>query len=143
MRKEIKYIVIHCTATQPHVSPSAILSYWRNNLGWKNPGYHILIEDDGTVHQLLPFDKISNGVKGHNSESINISYIGGINADGFPKDTRTLSQQSAILDSIRKALEWVMSRQNAVPEIIGHRDLNPQKACPSFNAKRELGWITV
>ncbi len=50
--RNIKYIVIHCTATDPQTKVEAIQNYWRNNLGWKSPGYHYIIQADGTVLQL-------------------------------------------------------------------------------------------
>ena len=46
--------------------------------GWINPGYHCVISPDGKITQLLDESKASNGVKGYNSVSINIAYIGGI-----------------------------------------------------------------
>lgn len=141
--KEIQYIVIHCTGTLPSAKPSAIMSYWKNSLGWKSPGYHILIDVDGVAHVLLDFEKISNGVAGKNSVSIHISYIGGLDSLGFFKDTRTPAQNATILESIRKAMAWVKKRQQTVPQIVGHHDLDNKKACPCFNAKREYSWITV
>jgi N-acetylmuramoyl-L-alanine amidase len=141
--RQINWIVVHCTATPQTTKPSSILNYWRNRLGWRSPGYHLLIEADGTVHELAPFDKITNGVRGHNSEAIHISYIGGVDADGLPADTRTEAQKAAILDCLRKALLWTMDQQVKVPHIVGHRDLFNGKACPSYNARREYSWLTV
>jgi N-acetyl-anhydromuramyl-L-alanine amidase AmpD len=48
-----------------------------------------------------------------------------LNARGQPADTRTPEQKSAL----RTLLEMLHRRYpNAV--IVGHHDLNPQKACP-------------
>lgn len=142
MRK-ISWIVIHCSATPPETKVSSILNYWRNNLGWKNPGYHRIIEANGKVHELADFSRVTNGVRGFNQHSIHISYIGGIDRDGNPVDTRTEAQKAAILDCIHEALEWVMSHQIKIPHIVGHRDLYAGKACPSFNALKEYDWITL
>lgn len=134
----IKYIVIHCTATQPEAKVSAILNYWKS-IGWKRPGYHILIDEFGGVHKLSPFDQFTNGVKGFNMESVHISYIGGIDRSGKPKDTRTEAQKKAIIESIREVLKWA----NKPLIIQGHKDFpNVNKACPSFDAKFEYKWIT-
>lgn len=130
--RDIKYIVVHCTATQPETEKKAILDYWKNNLGWKNVGYHYLIDRFGVIHELARLDQITNGVKGFNSQSVHVSYIGGIDRQGKPKDTRTPNQ--------KYALEVILSDlKNKFPNAIiqGHRDFGVNKACPSFDAKTE------
>lgn len=139
MKREIKYIAIHCTASQPTATPEAILRYWRNHLGWKNPGYHLLIDAKGVVHRLFPFDKVANGVRGFNHNSVHISYIGGITKAGRPIDNRTPAQKKAILDCIAEVKEW-STNKNLI--IQGHRDFpNQNKACPCFDAKAEYAHL--
>ena len=131
--RNINYIAIHCTATQPEASIASIQNYWKNNLGWKNPGYHYIIDRFGNVVNLLPIELVSNGVQGYNSQTINISYVGGIDKSGKPKDTRTEAQKQSIL-KILKELRVKFPKA----KIQGHRDFpNVKKACPSFDAKKE------
>ena len=131
--RDIKYIVIHCTATQPNTKKEAILSYWKNTLKWKTVGYHRLIDANGVIHELAKFEQITNGVKGYNSESIHFSYIGGIDESGRPKDTRTLKQKESLLYLVKQAKKQF---PNAI--IQGHKDFKGvAKACPSFEAKNE------
>ena len=131
--REIKYIVIHCTATQPNTKKEAILSYWKNTLKWKTVGYHRLIDANGVIHELAKFEQITNGVKGYNSESIHFSYIGGIDESGRPKDTRTLKQKESLLYLVKQAKKQF---PNAIVQ--GHKDFKGvAKACPSFDAKNE------
>ena len=135
--RNINYIAIHCTATQPESSISSIQNYWKNNLGWKNPGYHYIIDRFGNVVNLLPIELVSNGVQGYNSQTINISYVGGIDKSGKPKDTRTEAQKQSIL-KILKELRVKFPKA----KIQGHRDFpNVKKACPSFDAKKEYSLI--
>lgn len=135
--RNINYIAIHCTATQPESSISSIQNYWKNNLGWKNPGYHYIIDRFGNVVNLLPIELVSNGVQGYNSQTINISYVGGIDKSGKPKDTRTEAQKQSIL-KILKELRVKFPKA----KIQGHRDFpNVKKACPSFDAKKEYRLI--
>jgi len=132
--REIKYIVLHCTATPQATSVASILRYWKNKLGWKNPGYHFLIEASGQVHTLLPIEQVSNGVAGYNSNSIHISYIGGVNVEGKAYDNRTPEQ---ILQQIRLLIELRYRFPKAV--IQGHRDFpRVAKACPSFDTRAWL-----
>ena len=130
--RDIKYIVIHCTATQPNTKKEAILSYWKNTLKWKSVGYHRLIDANGVIHELAKYEQITNGVKGYNSESIHFSYIGGIDESGRPKDTRTLKQKESLLYLVKQAKKQF---PNAIVQ--GHRDFGANKACPSFDAKNE------
>lgn len=134
--RTINNIVLHCTATQPEAKVEAIRNYWKNSLGWKSPGYHYVIEADGTINHLHPEDKPSNGVAGHNANSIHISYIGGIDALGKAKDTRTAAQKEAML----KLLLNIKLRYPAA-RILGHRDFpGVAKACPSFDV---AAWLKL
>jgi len=131
--RDIKYIVIHCTATQPNTKKEAILSYWKNTLKWKTVGYHRLIDANGVIHELAKYEQTTNGVKGYNSESIHFSYIGGIDESGRPKDTRTIKQKESLLYLVKQAKKQF---PNAIVQ--GHKDFKGvAKACPSFDAKNE------
>ena len=135
--RNINYIAIHCTATQPETSIASIQNYWKNNLGWKNPGYHYIIDRFGNVVNLLPIELVSNGVQGYNSQTINISYVGGIDKSGKPKDTRTEAQKQSILKLLKE-----LRVKFPKAKIQGHRDFpNVKKACPSFDAKKEYSLI--
>lgn len=145
----MKYIAIHCTGASQRQTVDSILRYWTEKLGWKSPGYHRIIEPDGTIHNLLDFDLVSNGVQGFNSKSINICYIGGQHGDD-----RTEEQKASLLGCIYAAIEYINdmkglteSQKIKAPKnaiiIQGHRDFpNVNKACPNFDAKKEYEWIT-
>ena len=131
--REIKFLAVHCTATPQTATVSSIQNYWKNVLKWKMPGYHFIIKPDGEVVQLLEIEKVSNGVKGFNSVSINISYIGGVDSQNKPIDNRTEAQKKALLDLLKK-----LKKQFPKAIIQGHRDFpGVKKACPSFDAKKE------
>jgi len=131
--RNIEYIVIHCTATSPEVKKESILNYWKNTLKWKSVGYHRLIDKHGIINELANYEQVTNGVKGYNSNSIHFSYIGGIDSNGKPKDTRTDKQKESLLYLIKQA-------RKLYPKAIiqGHKDFKGvAKACPSFEAKKE------
>ncbi|MFE3868702.1 N-acetylmuramoyl-L-alanine amidase [Flavobacterium sp. LS2P90] len=153
--KEIKYIAIHCSAG--FGKRESIEAFWKTK-GWKSPGYHRLIEVDGTIHKLLDFSKTSNGVLGFNEQTINICYVGGVENKGTTqqpiwkaKDTRTEAQKTALKSCIKEAQQWLQKNANTNKIIIqGHRDFSPDlnkngiiesweriKECPSFDAKKE------
>lgn len=131
--RNIDFIAVHCTATPQTTSISSISNYWKTTLGWKMPGYHFIVKPDGEIVQLLDITKVSNGVGGWNSKLINISYIGGVDGSGKPKDNRTEAQKKAILTKL-KELKVLFPKA----KIQGHRDFpGVKKACPSFDAKTE------
>lgn len=136
MRK-INNIVVHCTATPQNTKLEYILSYWKDNLGWKMPGYHYVILPTGEIKQLLNEAYVSNGVKGHNHDSVHLSYIGGVYENNKPFDNRTEQQKSSILELL-KELKGKFSKA----KILGHRDFEGvAKDCPSFDAKVEYKGI--
>lgn len=145
----IRNIILHCSATQPNVKVKTILDYWKEVKHWNTVGYHYLIEYDGTVNNLLPVEQVSNGVQGHNFDSINVCYIGGVDTTGKAHDTRSKAQKDALVSLLT---ELRRSYPNA--KIVGHRDMSPDtnrdgtvqpcewvKECPSFNAKEEYKLI--
>lgn len=137
--RNIKYIVLHCTATQQNASVESIKNYWKNHLGWKSPGYHFLIKPSGEAESLISIEHPSNGVAGYNQASIHISYIGGIDANGKPVDNRTPAQ-------IEKQIELLqmLTKQFPKAEIKGHRDFpGVKKSCPSFDVKKWLQTIKL
>lgn len=128
--REIKYIVLHCTAGPKNQKTEDIKAYWKNSLGWKSPGYHHLINADGTIENIHPIEQPSNGVAGYNSHSIHISYKGG--AKGDDRTPEQIQAQIQLVSKYRKMFP--------AAEIKGHRDFpGVTKACPSFDVK---SWLT-
>ena len=131
--RNIKYLAVHCTATAETAKVENIQKYWREHLGWTMPGYHFIILANGEIVELLSIDKVSNGVAGFNSVTINICYIGGIDKDNKPKDTRTPAQKKSLIEVLKK-----LKKQFPKAIIQGHKDFpKVKKACPSFDAKEE------
>ena len=98
--REIKYIAIHCTASKQSMTVKELELHFKR-IGWKKPGYHYVILPDGTIHQMLSVEKVSNGVKGWNSKLINIAYIGGIDEKGKPVDNRTEAQKKSLVSLLK------------------------------------------
>jgi N-acetylmuramoyl-L-alanine amidase len=135
--RPIQWLVVHCTATPQNTTVASIQHYWRTQLGWLNPGYHVVIEPNGTCHRLLPDTTPSNGVKNFNAHALHVSYIGGVDAQGRGLDTRTPQQKAELLRILQR---WKQEHPNA--RIQGHRDFpNVHKECPCFNAKVEYATI--
>lgn len=144
--RTIKYIVLHCTASNQTQTVDEILAYWKRPVaqggkGWKLPGYHLMIPPDGRTRRLLADATPSNGVKGHNLYALHVSYIGGVDAQGRPTDNRTPAQ---VAEQIRIVRRWLAQYPDAV--VLGHRDFLTKgtpgyKDCPSFDA--HAWWASV
>ena len=130
MRK-VKYIAVHCTAGSQKATVNDLLAEFKRK-GWKAPGYHYVITADGKIHQLLDTEKVSNGVKGYNSVSVNIAYTGGM--DGV--DNRTDEQKYP--DAV------IQGHRDFSPDLNGNGKIEKSewiKMCPSFDAKTEYKGI--
>jgi N-acetylmuramoyl-L-alanine amidase len=132
--REIRFIVLHCTASPQRQTVAEIQRYWRDVMKWRRPGYHRIIEANGNVVSLEDYATPTNGVAGQNSHSIHICYIGGIDAKGQPSDNRTIAQRSSMLNLVKEARQLFPKAK-----ICGHRDFpGVKKACPSFDVSKWL-----
>lgn len=136
--RTINKIIVHCTAGNINNSAQDIVWFHtgpksKGCKGWSAPGYHFFIDKDGNITQIWPLEKISNGVVGHNRDSINIVYAGGVDQDTFkiPMDTRTHAQKVALVKLLKSLRKIYPSAK-----IYGHRDF-AAKPCPCFDAKTE------
>ena len=146
-------LVIHCTATPEGREVSAAeIRRWhtapisQGGRGWKQVGYTDMVHLDGRVERLVNNNEdaqvdaweVTNGAAGYNNVSRHIVYVGGCDKAGKPKDTRTEAQREAL----KHYVEDFHARFPQV-KIVGHHELNPGKACPSFDVPTWLRSIGI
>lgn len=149
---QLKYLVIHCTATPEgrevsadeirrwHTAPKAA-----GGRGWNQVGYTDMVHLDGSVERLVRNNEdmqvdafeITNGAKGYNAVARHVVYVGGVDATGKAKDTRTEAQRNALAAYVRD-----FHARFPQVRIIGHNEIAP-KACPSFNVQAWLKAIGI
>lgn len=144
-KRRIDYIAVHCTATPEGVDKS-VQKIREEHIaqGWSDIGYHYVITRDGKIHPGRDVDLVGSHVAGYNSNSIGVVYVGGLEyKPGVaynklqPKDTRTAAQKEALVSLLRD-----LRRLYPNAKIQGHRDFpKVNKACPSFDAKKEYSCI--
>ncbi|API60926.1 hypothetical protein BSL82_03910 [Tardibacter chloracetimidivorans] len=133
-RPHTRFIAVHCAATPEgkHFDATDI-DGWHLKQGWAGIGYHYVVHLNGSIETGRPEGAIGSHVAGHNSEALSVVYIGGVDRDGHPKDTRTPEQK----DALKQLLRSLKAKYKGAV-IQGHRDFpKVAKACPSFDAKAE------
>ncbi len=152
--KTIDAIVIHCTATRAGQDVRAAdIDKWHKERGFAMIGYNYVIDLDGTVEVGRPLNRDgahcnTAGLSGvaYNKHSIGICYVGGLDRNGNPADTRTPEQKLSLANLVYKLME-----QYPIVEVIGHRDASPDKngdgkisknewikQCPCFSVREEF-----
>lgn len=139
--RKITEIILHCTASregQPqtvaqirafHTKPVSA-----GGRGWSDIAYNYVIYLDGSVHEGRSLAIAGAHTVGHNSNSIGVVYVGGLDKNGKAKDTRTPEQKKALRDLVEKLrAQYGISKQH----VYGHYEF-ANKACPCFDVKKEF-----
>ena len=148
--KEIDAIVIHCSATRAGQDLRAKdIDRMHKQRGFSQIGYNFVIDLDGMVENGRPLsiDGAHCNTKGfsttsYNKHSVGVCYIGGLDANGKPADTRTPAQSASLRE---------LCKEYPIVEVLGHRDTSPDldgsgevepreyiKACPCFDVRSEF-----
>ena len=153
-KEEIDAIVVHCSATpEGKFFDMRDINRMHVQRGFDCIGYNYVVLLDGTVQigRSLTIPGAHCNTKGfsgrsYNRHSIGICYVGGVDKQGKPKDTRTPEQKVAL----RELIAGLILEYPNIKEVLGHRDTSPDldgdkivepfewiKACPCFDAKTE------
>lgn len=126
--RTINSIIVHCSATTIYSHFNDIKNYHVNKLGWKDIGYHFVIENNGSCITGRSIDEIGAHCKGHNDSSIAICLIGGETRFDF-----TLNQLLSLVCQLR-----FLSNKYRIPKdmIFSHYEFNKNKMCPQFNVQK-------
>lgn len=126
--RSINLIVVHCSATPAGLDIGA-REIRRMHMDPKRPGgpfsdigYHYVIRLDGSFEAGRALEVPGAHVQGHNSHSIGICLVGGLNLARKPADTYTDEQMNSLADLI----DTLLARFPGA-KVCGHRDLSPDK----------------
>ena len=141
-KSDIDSIVIHCSASRAGQDLRASdIDKMHKERGFKMIGYHYIIDLDGTVETGRPLTMDgahcnTAGLSGkvYNKHSIGICYIGGLDKNGNPADTRTDAQKRSLSNLI-----YQLEIDYNIVDILGHRDASPDKNSDGKISKNE--WI--
>lgn len=140
--RNLNMVVVHCSATKEGKDYSVdTIRGWHKARGFRDIGYHIVVGLDGEVRKGRPIEQSGAHAKGYNSYSVGVCYIGGLDSNGKPNDTRTVAQIHSL-----KAVIGTLKALYGNLDVKGHRDLSVDmngdgvitpnewmKSCPCFN----------
>jgi hypothetical protein len=136
--RPLNEVIVHCTATPPDwwlarttADKVAEVRRWHvNGRGWKDIGYHFLIDRNGSTVAGRPLDQVGSHTKGKNTGTIGISLFGGhgSSADDKFADHFTPEQDKALQDLLVRLLK----DHPTIKTISGHNQY-AAKACPGFS----------
>lgn len=132
MSRDISLLVIHCSATPVTMDIGVKeIREWHTSepRNWSDIGYHYVIRLDGTLERARPLYKSGAHARGHNSNSIGICVVGGVDKDMNPKNTMNKEQEEMLIELLDN-LDWAYNDL----DIKGHNELS-NKACPSFDVQ--------
>jgi len=131
-------IIIHCTATRPDWSVKrtttqkvAEVRRWHvEERGWKDIGYHYLIDRNGFVAKGRPLEQVGAHTQGKNTNTVGIALFGGHGSASNDKfaDNYTPEQDKAL----RALIAQLRADYPAIKVVSGHNQY-AAKACPGFN----------
>jgi N-acetylmuramoyl-L-alanine amidase len=128
---KIKLIALHCSATPPDMDVDAAqMRKWHTDKGWSDIGYHYVIRRNGEVEIGRPEGVKGAHIYGHNTDSLGICMVGGVDVDGNPDSNFTANQYAAL----ERTLD-LLTTIYPEAEVDGHRSFDSGKACPSFDVK--------
>lgn len=131
MRKKTDLIVLHCSASRPSADTQAKdIDRQHRKQGWLKIGYHFVITRDGVLQTGRSLDEVGAHVAGFNHRSIGICLAGGVKeSDGVTPENNFTPAQWTVLSVLLAELR----ESYPTAKVVGHYELNPNKACPSFD----------
>ena len=134
--RHINEIILHCSWTEEGKEYDVEdIRRWHKARGWRDVGYHYVVLLNGDVQIGRGIDEVGAHVKGRNSHSIGICYIGGLK-DGKAHDTMTWKQFYAVY-RLCCSLYDVLGRR--IP-LRGHNEFST-KECPSFDVSYKFPYL--
>ena len=143
-RHPVREIILHCSDTRPEwlggaplAAKVAEIRRWHmRDRGWRDIGYHWIIDVDGQRAAGRPETEVGAHVAGHNAGTLGICLIGGFGADADADDTFADHFTPTQARTLRALIADIRSRTQIV-KVTGHNTY-AAKACPGF---RVADWI--
>ena len=120
--KEVKYLVVHCTATKCNRPFSVENLVACGEAKYGQCSYHYYVRRNGDVIPQLPETVQGVHARHYNYCSLGIVYEGGLDENGQPADTRTEAQKHSLYELLKE-----LTAEYPDARIIGHCELPKQR----------------
>lgn len=118
---------------------ASVIDRWHKAKGYDSIGYHFVVNRNGDLETGRPVQKIGAHVYGHNSDSLGICMIGGVDEDQkaennfTPAQWYTIRQLFTALHAVYPGAQW-----------LGHRDFpDVHKECPCFDVTEWIDGLSI
>lgn len=90
--------------------------------GWADIGYHFIIRRSGKVERGRDEQLVGAHVKGHNSDSLGIVWVG--------RKVISEKQYTSLLDLL---VDQMSKHKLDIDRVVGHKELDSRKTCPNLD----------
>ena len=134
--RRIDNIVVHCSfSPQGRGDDAHTIDRWHIERWGTGIGYHYVVLEDGTIQKGRWVDYPGAHVKGHNSYTIGVCRIGGMDEFGNEIEDCTPDQDRSIVVLSSLLINMYNLR---VDDVLGHYEFpEVHKSCPLC----DMGWI--
>lgn len=129
--RDIKMVVLHCSDSDDSLDYGfKEINQWHKERGFVSPsgincGYHYIIRRNGSIELGRPEEEIGAHVKGYNSKSLGICWIG----------RKQMSDKQ--LDTALKLIKsLIVTHKVDIDKVFGHYELDSGKTCPNLDMNR-------
>ena len=118
--RAIKRVVVHCSDSDDSLDIGRKeIDGWHKQRGFVSPtgihiGYHWVVRRDGSIEAGRPESEVGAHVKGHNSNTIGVVWVG--------RKAPSAEQYRALLNKLRDICDRYKIK---IENVVGHRELSP------------------
>lgn len=125
-------IVVHHSAghDSDKLDAAAIQRFHVEQRGWRDIGYHFLVERVGDVFVAVmgrPLDMVGSHARGHNADSVGVCLVGDFTA--APPPAAQLDVAAKLIAGLVWSLSETLDYEFEDIEVVPHRELG-RTACP-------------
>lgn len=131
--RNIDTIIVHCSYTPPsmNIGVAEIRDWHVNERKFTDIGYHYVIRRDGACEPGRPIEQVGAHAKPGNGGSVGVCLVGGMAEGDQRPDCNFTNIQWVALQNLVQELRELYDIK--IDRVIGHRDVDPGKACPTFD----------
>jgi N-acetyl-anhydromuramyl-L-alanine amidase AmpD len=126
--RTIKKVIVHCTDSDDSLDIGRKeIDEWHRARGFLSEsgisiGYHFVIRRNGMIEVGRPINEVGAHVKGHNSDSIGIVWVG-----------RKAPSQKQMKELFRLIKSCMVQYKIPIDQVYGHYEFDPNKTCPNLD----------